>query len=353
MLFSKQKVVPKMSAHVCRIATMGFLAVLSLSCVTAAPAAPPWMLDLKQSYPESKYLAAVGSGDSRRDAESDASGSLALIFKATVKIDSNAQRRYMQIVSENKTLSQNETSIAQNVDLQSNAQFLNLRFSDPYTDPKGKVSVVAYLERDPTAALYRTIIQKNIDLTDKLSARAEQEKGILYKFALLDSAVQVSLHSDLLLGQLQIISAPAAKLLAMQVDSADLAAKRDDAAKNITYKLSIDGDEDGKIGAIVDGALSGLKLARQSDGALAITGSWATEPVAVNPTFKSLHWSLKLALSDESGTAIATYFKEYRENAISDEQAKAFAFRSVDKMVRADFVKAITDYMTRISQVGE
>ena len=338
-----------------RLSARAFLPAVVLFILAGAVSAyaqtpPAWLTDLNAVYPDSTYLAAQGSGDTRKDAESDAADALSRIFNVKVTVNTTAQKRYMEIASQNKNLSESESTLVQNVGMSSDSQFTNLRYSDAFTDKKGKVYVVAYLERAKTAEIYRSILRKDIDFVAGLKDRAAKEEGVLYKFALLDTAVQVSLNSDRMLGQLQIIHAPTYKLYSQEVDTAGLSALRDAAAKKVTCAIKIDGDEGGKIASIVRKKLSTLKFAVKNDGALAVNGTWTMEPIQVNPRFKSVRWTLSLALADETGAEIVTYFKEYRENAVSEAEAKAFAYRSVEKMVGDDFIQNINDYMTRITQ---
>jgi len=329
------------------------LVILLCASAVFAQNPPAWLTDLNSVYPDSTYLAAQGSGDTRKDAEADAADALSRIFNVKVTVNSTAQKRYMEIASQNKTLSESETSIVQNVGMQSDSQFTNLRYSDAYTDKKGKVYIVAYLDRAKTAEIYRSILKKDIELATALKERAENEDGILQKFSLLDSAVQVSMNSDRMLGQLQIIHAPTYKLYASEVDTAGLTALRDAAAKKVTCSVKIEGDPTGKIASIVRKALSGLKISVKSSGPLEVSGTWTMEPVQVNPRFKSVRWTLSLAFADENGAEVASYFKEYRENAITEAEAQAFAYRSVEKMIAEGFIQSITDYMTRSSQINK
>ncbi len=328
--------------------------LIAASCATfAADTKPPkWLLELGSVYPDAKYLAAIGSGDTRRGAESDAAGSLSMVFNSKVTLDSEAQQRYYSITSQNKTLSEKEMAVVQNVGIQSSTDFMGLKFSDPYTDKKGKVSIVAYLEREPTAALYKNIINKDLKLIDALKAKSAKETGVMAKYAYLDSAVQVSANSDRMLEQLRIIHPMSAKMLETEVDTGALKMARNDAAKKITFGVSIQGDKDGKVTAVAKAALAEKMLTPAAKGALSLTGVWTIEPVDVNPQWKSVRWTLDLKLTDEAGTEIATLYKDVRENAVSDAEARAFAYKTVETVIREDFMQALYDYMTKISRVN-
>lgn len=309
--------------------------------------APSWMSELGIDYPDETYLAAVGSGDTRRDAESDAMGSLARQFTVNVKVDSVAQQKYAELVKDDKTYTESERQISQSVGTQANEQFVNLKFSDPYVDGAGMTHIVAYLERKPTAGLYRTLIDKDLDKAESFRSRAGASGGAIQKFALLDAAYQVSLNADRMIAQLRIIHAPSAKLVEDEGRSQKIAEERDAAAAGLAYRLSISGDPDGKITGIVKTVLASMSLSAREGGALSVVGSWSLEPVTVSASYKSVRWTINVSLQDEQGTAIATVFKESRENGIGETEARAFAYREVEKRLKNDLPQALQEYLTR------
>jgi hypothetical protein len=322
------------------------------SSASSAGGAPQWMSDLEAGYPEAKYLAAVGSGDNRRGAEDDASGALARLFTVNVKVDAVAQQRYAEIVKADKAYTETEMAISQTVGTQANEQFVNLRFSDPYTDERGTTHVVAYIERDSTAAIYRSLIQKDLAKLEDFLDRASSMPGALQRYAFYDAAYNVGLNAERMLGQLRIIQANSARLVESQLDLKKVAAARDAEAGNMTYMIAITGDADKRLAGIIRKTLEGLSLSYQDRGLLMVKGSWSVEPVAVNPQFKSVLWTADISLFDETGAAIATYAKQSRENALNETQAASLAYREVEKSLNKDFLKSIQSYLTRIVTGG-
>jgi hypothetical protein len=331
------------------------LLLASSAFVSAAPSknspkagkAPDWMFDLNSSYPKDKYLAAVGSGDTRRDAESDAAGALSRIFNVNVKSDSVATQRYEQIVKNDKSSVGSDMASSQTVGMQANESLVNMRFSDPYVDSAGLAHIVAYLERESTAAIYRAAIGKDSGRADGFCQRAASATGGLEAFALYDAAYQVGLNAERMIEQLRIIHAPSAKLLESAVDLQKIAASRDAVAAKLSYKLSVEGDGDGKIAGFVREILSSQSLSFKADGALAVRGSWATEPIQVNPKYKSVRWTINVALYDEGGTAIANAVKESRETALTESDAVALAYREARKFLSKALTDSLQDYLTR------
>jgi hypothetical protein len=313
---------------------------------------PKWMTDLETDYPQAKYLAAVGSGDNRRGAEDDASGALARLFTVNVKVDAVAQQRYAEIVKADKTYTENEMAISQTVGTQASEQFVNLRFSDPYSDERGTTHVVAYIERESTAAIYRSLIQKDLAKAEDFLDRASSMPSALQRYAFYDAAHNVGLNAERMIGQLRIIHATSARLVESQLDLKKVTSARDAEAGKMTYAIALTGDADKRLAGIIRKTLENLSLSYQDRGLLTVKGSWSVEPVSVNPQFKSVLWTANISLYDETGAAIATYARQSRENAINETQAASLAYREVEKSLNKDFLQSIQNYLTRIVTGG-
>jgi len=307
---------------------------------------PGWLNDLESSYPEAKYLAAVGAGDTRRDAEADASAALAKRFSVQVKVDSVSQKRYADIVRGDKNYTESEESTSQTIGLQSNEQFVNLRYSDSYVDASGRTRVVAFLERWPTAQIYQSLIQKDLTKVAALRTRAQGAQGAVARFAAFDAASLVAMNAERLLAQLRIISRISADDWESKVDFRALAQERAAEAAKLTFRMDIEGDTDGKIAGIVKTTLASMALSSNPEGLLSVKGSWALVPVP-STQYKSLQWTINLSLFDEKGSAIATVFKESKENGVTDAAANALAYREVEKRIKKDLLQSLQDYLTK------
>jgi hypothetical protein len=313
---------------------------------------PAWMSELETAYPDARYLASVGTGDTRRGAEDDASGALARRFNVNVKMDAVSQRRYAELVKADKSYTESEKTITQTVGTQANEQFVNLRFSDPYTDHRGTTHVVAYIEREPTAVVYRGLLQKDLAKIEDYSERASAMAGALQRYAFFDAAYNVGLNAERLIGQLRIIHPATARLFESQLDLKTIASARDSEATRMMYTIDLKGDDDKRLEGIIRKTLETMALSYQPDGTLKIKGSWSVQPISLNPQFKSVQWMADIALYDESGAAVATYAKQSRENGITEIQATNIAYREMEKNLAADFLRSIQNYLTRIVTGG-
>ena len=312
-------------------------------------AGPKWMTNIETDFPNSKYLAAVGSGDSRRRAQEDAAGLLAQQFTVNIKVDTVAQQKYAELVKEDKSYKESETILNHTVGTQANEQFINLRYSDPYTDKSGTTHIVAYIEREPTAFIYRDIIRKDLEKADDYYNRAGSVTGSLKRFAFYDAAYAVVLNAERMIEQLRIIHMPSAAILGLDLNIKKIAEAKDKEAEKLSYNISITGDKDGKVSGIIRDTMRDQPMSYNPNAKMVIKGTWAVAPGALNPNFKSVFWTANISLFDETGTTIASFYKDARENGITEDQAEVFAYREFQKHFSIELINNINAYLTRIA----
>ena len=327
-----------------------FFAILILisSCATTSSRAPVWMTNIEADFPSSKYLAAVGSGSSRRRAQKDAAAFLAQQFTVNVKVDTIAQQKYAELVKEDKNYTESEIILSHIIGTQASEEFINLKFSDAYTDKSGTTFVVAYIERQPTALIYRDIITKDLAKAEEYYNRANSATGSLRRYAFYDAAYTVGLNAERMIDQLRIIYSPMATIAAMDLNLRKFAEARDREAGNLSYSISITGDNDGRVAAIIRDTMSEQLISYSPAGKMVIRGTWALSPISVNPSFKSVQWTTDISFFDEANTTITTFYKDARENGITEDQAEIFAYREFQRHFSAEMTNGIQSYLTGI-----
>ena len=144
---------------------------------------PDWYLNPQSVYPDDTYLTAVGTGDSRRDAEQQALSSLSQIFEAEVSVDSRMSERYRELMNSEGTMSESELQLAQTTNVQSNQTLLNVQFGEAAVDDSGRVHVIAYLERLPTAQVYRDLVMRNGQQVERFMTEADASDGLIREYA--------------------------------------------------------------------------------------------------------------------------------------------------------------------------
>lgn len=354
-----------MMTNAVKTGTLGLVLVLFLfsSCassagagpVVAAPAAkggkaPAWYINLDSQYPDKDFMAAVGSGSSRRSAEEIARGELAKRFSVKVTMTSQAEQRYRDVVKGSESYSESERSIMERVDSSAEQTLVDIKFSEPYDDGKGTVHIAAFLNRNEATGQYKNMIDRDLKTVESMVSRSEAAPTKIRSLAMVDTALQVSNHADVLIAQLDLINRAAGKLYGGKTTTQDLLKRRDALASGISVALAIEGDTEGKISAIAGKVLEDLKFTTSPSAPMVLIGSIKMDPGAARRADrKGVRWTLTLSLIDEAGSSLTTIFKEQLEEGISDKEVQAFAIKQIEKLVQKDLAKSITTYMTNVA----
>jgi hypothetical protein len=118
-----------------------------------------------------------------------------------------------------------------------------------------------------------------------------------------------------------------------------------DTAKQMLFSVAIEGDEQGKLEAMVSQVLTDRGFS-VSDGAgrLSVTGRMMMEEVILANDYKNVRWTLFMEMRNEAGEVIATMEEKKRESAISYDEARARSYRSMEKALQKNFIGALEDY---------
>jgi hypothetical protein len=172
-----------------------FPAFLLFLCAGGLPAqnkAPAWYLDKEAAYPSSFYIAAVGEGASRIEAETAAVAGVSLFFNTSTEIRNQAIREFNDAVTGETTDFTKKTYINENAVIRSEEEFLGVRFADPWNDQRrGTWAALAYIDRQEAAGIYGAKIAANMAAIRTLADDGSREMEPLYACGLLNRAVRI------------------------------------------------------------------------------------------------------------------------------------------------------------------
>ena len=305
--------------------------------------APEWFEDPKSEYPDEQYLSAIGSGDTRRQAEQDALGALSQVFEARVSVDNRVNERYREIAKESGTLTESDIQLANTVNVQSDQQLVNVQYGESFTDAQGRVHVIAYMDRMQTGTVYRNLVQKNASQIEDFLAEAQQEDSIVRRFAFLSAAHLVAQNNRALIDQLQIISQPLARTLELPYDEQQVAQRRTDVASRMAYRVEISGGAASRVEEVVGEALSDEGFVVSEDGPLLVRGSGELE-ASEGGQYEEVRWYLNLEFVGPEDSVLVAFSKQDRASGVSQDAARSFAFADMEEVAREEFVGQVIEY---------
>ena len=319
----------------------------------AAQDYPEWYLNPQSVYPDNTYLTAIGTGDSRRDAEQQALSSLSQIFEAQVSVDSRQSERYRELMTSQGTMTETEVQLADTTSIKSDQTLLNVQFGEAAVDDSGRVHVIAYLERLPTARVYRDLISRNGRQVERFLAEADLKAGgrddLIREYSYVMAAAVVADSNEVLLDQLNIIAPGMGQTVQLPYVYDRVLQRRADLSSTMGVSVSVAGDDKGRVTAILRQALSEERLPIvESDPVLQVRGAVRVETIPSSAEFKSVRWTLNLDMTSRDGRSLVNYDEENRASGISEEAARAFAYRDIEKAVARNFVESMLSYFNGV-----
>lgn len=306
---------------------------------------PDWYLNPQTVYPDDTYLTAIGTGDSRRDAEQQAMSGLSQTFEAQISVDNRTSERYRELMTSEGSMTETEIQLAENTSVQSNQTLLNVQFGEAAVDDAGRVHVIAYLERLPTAQVYRDLINRNGNQVGRFLREAESSDRLVREYAYLSAATVVAGSNEVLIDQLNIITPGMARTVQLPYVYEDVLQEYTDLASQMGVRITITGDSDGRVTSILRAALSEERFPIvENDPVLSVTGAITVGPIPSNADFESVRWTMSLDMAGPDGSSLVNYDEEDRASGVSEEAARAFAYRDIEEAVARDFVSAMRAY---------
>ncbi len=92
---------------------------------------------LEKDYPESRYLSAVGEGDTRKDAEKNASAKLSLIFESNINVNQTLNEHYSEFSDDEKFIPKHMMpKLQKRTNIESDQKLLNIKYGKNGVDEK-------------------------------------------------------------------------------------------------------------------------------------------------------------------------------------------------------------------------
>ena len=306
---------------------------------------PLWIDDPSSTYPTSKYLTAVGSGDTRKAAENAASANLSQIFKATIKAEQTVNERYKELFSApNQSTFEGQTDITKNVTISTDQTLYNVQYAVSFSDNLGRTYVLAVLERNSTAEIYRQKIQDNEKMMLRYIEQYEKSTEPIARFANINAAKVFSDINESLRQQLVIILPGSSSGQQSTYDAVKVNTMVSDAVKKLPFSISITGDTENRVNAILKEMLSEMGFVVSNKGVLTISGDVGFQEIDLKRPEKYVRWNYKLSVVEPSGTTIVSLTENGREGHMTFDEAVNRALRTMKQKVKTNLSKEINKY---------
>jgi hypothetical protein len=311
---------------------------------------PDWIDNPNLNYSKSRYLVAIGIGDTRTAAEDNARGNLAKIFQSDIRVE--------QSIFENIKEDEDDFSASMNLlkrtNVKSNQTLKNIQFGDAWFNSKeGRYYILAHLNRQQTAMIYSGEIEENRQKAKQAFTSAASEKGVFARFALLNKASSVLQINNLLNDQLRIIS-PAD--VSGEVDELATSVSNElrQTREKITCYVDVSGAEKDQVAAALKSMLSKFPFPvvdTKEESVLAFKAKLKLEDLELNTAgiFKS--FDLEISMRDMVNQKdLETYTVSGREGHVTESGVIQRINRTVGKKIEGEYFSKLNKYIQSYTQ---
>jgi hypothetical protein len=318
--------------------------------------APAWVLAPYGTYPESKYLATVGTGASKAEAEKSALAALGNTFGQSVSSQSSAVRHYAEAVKGGEIKVDKSLAMSESIDLSSGQKILlGAETKEAWIDGQGRHYVLVVMDKLKSGMAYSQLLDRNDEAVKALVSAEGAEKYSLDMYRRYGLAIDIADVDTQLAGTLSVLNPAAAA--ARQVSMGDeLRTQRLDIAQNIVFNVAVAGDRDNRIGQAISGVLTGrqFKAGEAAQARYRVEATLALSEVELkdNPN-KFARYVIELRIVDaRKGLVVATYSANGRAGQASYAEAEARALRDAEGAVTDGFGAAFSEYLSTYSEAA-
>ncbi len=313
---------------------------------------PSWVTNPKDSFDEHAYLMAVGSGSSLKQAQNDAKGNIAQIFKAEIKAQETLIDEFREYSNDENYSSSGTTELLQVTRIGSNQDLTNVKILTSTKAEDGTFYALAAMDRNESARIYRREIADNELKINNLLSSADQEESSLQRMILLKKGLTLAKVNENLARQLQIIKAGAADTELHAKTITRIEERYRAVQKQLAVHLSADEATETLMSAVgTTFQNSGFSLTASPDEALlSVIIRFNSEKADLNRNdAEFVKWNLIITIEDhESNRSFNTFMTEGRDGGPSFDAAMKRADFSAREKVGSQFKNFLTKELLSI-----
>jgi hypothetical protein len=318
--------------------------------VMAQPSAPGWYSHKELEYPDARFLSAIGSGKSEADAKARAASEISLFFKTSANVRSNTITEYNKIISGNGTQRIGGTSVNESISINSEEEFLGIRFAPIWFDKSGNSwYALAYINKEEAREIYQSRIQTNKLIIESLLASASNESEPLHKFKLLQQAAAAGHLIEEDVQDITVIGASSAQFSTLITIAKNAINEYNMLRSQISFEIKITNDRQNRIQRKLSQILEreGMSVSQRRP-LYKIIGSISTAEESLPAAPYTVTAGIEFEIQNVSGKSVFSYNTSYSRtsNRVSWDRAYDMAFMKIEKGLDDDFVTVFNAFLS-------
>jgi len=328
--------------------TQNLLFVLTLFLIPSCSAQQPndILLNLEKYFPDSRYLAAIGEGDSKSEAEKNAMAKLALIFESNIDVNQTLNEHYSELSYDDNSSLTYEAQTTKRTNVQSDQKLLNVKFGNHGVDNNGNNFAVAYINRSETSFIYEEKIANNNSSIFAMDNSAELSDSKIFKYAAYNKASEMMNENIELMKQLSIIS-PNTSNFSNEISKYEtIYRKKGEVANSIKFVISNVSNKN------VVNSLTSLFTSKSfkvaDSGDFLITSTMKFDKVDLGRKETFYNWFINISVSNAQNETVFNFEKSGREGGISESAVFARTKYSANESLRKNFITEFNGYLNSL-----
>jgi hypothetical protein len=302
-------------------------------------------------YDRNVYVAQVGNGGDRTQAEKDALSRLSAYFRQNIQGEQTASSRYQEAMRNGVVDSYSEnTSVTNTIRISLELDVLvGAEIVDYWYDGRSVHYAVAAMEKAKASVIYADMIRANQEVMKRLTAMPNAEKYTMDGYARYQLAANIADVNSIYGNVLSFVGTAGTGIAPDKLErGADFRLEAASITKNIPIEVRVDNDRSLRIGSAFSQALSGAGFrtgTRNSPYTLDVKVSFS--PVDLpNQQNKFVRYVVDANLIDTaSGNVLLPYNVNGREGHLTIPEAENRAVSAVEKKIGAEYGNALKTFL--------
>ncbi|MDR2617778.1 MAG: LPP20 family lipoprotein [Treponema sp.] len=314
---------------------------------------PAWVDAPDSVYSKQRYVAAVGFGSDRRQAERNALANLTGVFGQSIQAEMKTVNSYSEAVrtgaiqaAENNTV-QNAITTSAAMD-----SLVGAEIADVWFDSRSTYYAAAVMEKAKTSVLYADLIRSNERIIADLLDMSADERNTLngYSRCLLSATIADAdrVYANVLtyVGNTSGINPGEMK------KGEEYRLQAAEIARNIPIAVRVNGDRSDRIKAAFSGALSRLGFRSGGGSSRYVLEAQLTLTPAELPNQQNrfVRYLVDAELKDSAGeyAVLLPYSASGREGHLNQPEAEERAVRAAERKISDEFGASLQDYLSTL-----
>jgi hypothetical protein len=311
-------------------------------------AKPAWVDSPEAVYSRNSFVAAVGSGSNREQAERNAFAALSSVYRLSLQADQTITNSYQEMVVNGRTSDWYEgSSMEESIRTSTAMDLVGAAIRNVWSDGS-LVYAVAVMEKAQTAQLYSQMIRDNQRIIDTLTNTPAAGRNNMDGLARFQFAITLAETNKVFANVLSVIGAP---IPAEMRPSEEYRLGRADIIKAIPVSVTVAGDRENRLQSAFAAALGSEGFRTGGNNApYQIQGRISFSEVQLpNQSNKFVRYVLDGNFVDSATKEILfPYNANGREGHLSIAEAEIRALRAAETKIRDDYAKTLSAFLAQL-----